>query len=370
MSRQSHQHLNNNVVLQCIIMFLIHVSAIAFTLKLNNGIVAPRVQTLTKYQSQDKQDKIKNNLCFQHGLCFYHVLRATNEGGNNDEKSSSDDDNVLENLQNKFNYDGRLNQGDQNHRCGFITLIGAANMGKSTLLNSLLQETLCTTTHRPQTTRHAILGVLSSEEQSCQLCFTDTPGVIGDTAYKLQDGMMEAVKGAFYDSDVILIVTDLFSTPIPDDILFQRIVTSKKKKIVVINKIDLADKINNIDSNNNQYHNHKNDDISGNIDEEKLYKRTISVAEAVMNWRELVPDALAIIPMAASNGGDDYGVIALRTLLLGGPDVPKAFRDLGRPLRGMFLPGVMSIENNEARDIIPLDPPLYDLETLTDRSER
>lgn len=277
---------------------------------------------------------------------------------------------ILDTLQDKFEYQGRLIRQDPNYRCGYVTLIGAANMGKSTLLNALLQETLCTTTHRPQTTRHSILGVLTSEEESCQLCFTDTPGVIEDPAYKLQDGMMEAVKGAFKNSDVILIITDLFSTPIPDDVLFQRISASKKKKIVVINKIDLADKVNPNSDGKIQYHNLKDQDIEEIEDGQILYKRTVSVAEAVRNWREIVPDALAIVPMVASNGGTDSGVVALRTLLLGGPDVPKAFRDLGRPIQGMFQPGVKFIDNKESRKIIPNGPPLYDTETLTDRSER
>ncbi len=273
---------------------------------------------------------------------------------------------IVQNLQDKFEYEGRLRPGEKDHRCGFVTLIGAANMGKSTLLNALLQETLVTTTHRPQTTRHSILGVLSSVEQSCQICFTDTPGVIGEPAYKLQEGMMEAVKGAFNDSDVIIIVTDMFSTPIPDDILFQRISSSKKKKIVVINKIDLVDKVK-AKKDEKQGPNSGNQELEQSEDE---HKRTVTVPEAVSYWRDLVPDAIAVIPMNASGGGDDVGVIALRTLLLGGPDVPKAFRDLGRPLQGMFKPEVKFIDDDEAKAIIPLGPPLYDSETLTDRSER
>ena len=98
-------------------------------------------------------------------------------------------------------------------RFGYVGLIGAPNMGKSTLLNALLQQDLCIATPKPQTTRHAILGILTSMEQNCQLAFLDTPGIIGDPAYKLQHTMMEAVKSVFTDSDVLLIVTDLFSTP-------------------------------------------------------------------------------------------------------------------------------------------------------------
>ena len=92
------------------------------------------------------------------------------------------------------------------HRCGFVGIVGAPNMGKSTILNALLKEDLCIATRRPQTTRHAILGVMSSPTRQC--CLLDTPGVLeGDGAYKLQANMMEAVKGALKDSDVFLVVT-------------------------------------------------------------------------------------------------------------------------------------------------------------------
>lgn len=277
----------------------------------------------------------------------------------------NDNTDALSSAGGRFDYEGRLLAPDPNYRCGFVSLIGAANMGKSSLLNALLEETLCTTTHRPQTTRHAILGVLTSDANNCQLCFLDTPGIIEDPSYKLQEGMMEAVKGAFRDSDVILVVTDMFSTPIPDDDLFRKLNLSEKKKIVCINKIDLFEKIG---SGENQQRYHGNEE---EFEEEgNRYKRTLSVAEAVLNWRELVPDAVAIIPMSAREGSANVGVTALRTLLLGGPDVPKAFRDLGRPLEGMFLSGMKTINDDEASKIIPISPPLYDLDTLTDKSER
>lgn len=272
---------------------------------------------------------------------------------------------IISTLNEEFGYQGRIDVPDPSFRCGFLSLIGAANMGKSTLLNALIGEELCTATNRPQTTRHSILGVLTSEEQKVQLLFLDTPGVIGETAYKLQEGMMEAVAGAFRDADVVLVITDMFSTPIPDDELFRKLNLCDKKKIVVINKIDLADKVNkDASKDGDQFHN------SDGEDPEQLYRRTVTVEDAVGNWRNLVPDALAIIPCSAMNGFDDVGVTALRTLLCGGPDVGKAFRDLGRPIPGMFLPGVKFIDDETALDLIPISPPLYDPDTLTDRNER
>ena len=266
-------------------------------------------------------------------------------------------ENLLLDLDAAFEYEGRLPAAPvptagatDDFRCGFVGIVGAPNMGKSTMLNALISTDLCVATNRPQTTRHAILGVLTTED--CQLCFHDTPGVIEDPAYKLQEGMMEAVKGTLKSSEVLLVVTDLFSTPIPDDNLFAKLQKSNRPTIVVINKVDLADKVN--------LNSEENDEAG----------RTITVFDAVARWRELLPDAMAIIPTCASRGPDDVGVKAIRQLLTGGPDVPAAIRDLGRPIPGTFKEGVQFISNEEAKRILPVSPPLYDEDTLTDRSER
>lgn len=248
-------------------------------------------------------------------------------------------------------------------RCGFVCLLGAPNQGKSTIVNALLQDQLCATTARPQTTRHAILGLLTTN--TTQACLIDTPGIIEAPAYRLQEGMMEAVVGAFHDADVLLVVTDLFSTPIPDDALFQRVQASRKPKIVCVNKVDLARRVN------------------AAAASEASPDKTVTVEDAVALWRRLVPDAVAILPMSAgesdkrdvANAGDvgganNPGVTALRRILTGGPDVPAAIRDMGRPIPGMFPPGVQFVTDEQARALLPKSPPLYDTEALTDRPER
>ena len=221
-------------------------------------------------------------------------------------------------------------------------------MGKSTLLNALLQEDLCITTARPQTTRHAILGILSME--NAQICLVDTPGIIGEPAYKLQEGMMEAVVGAFHDADVLLVVTDVFSTPFPDDALFRKVQQSRKPVIVVVNKIDLATK------------------VTPESSQEKL---SVSPEQAVALWRQLLPTAVAILPVCANQGPEDPGVVAVRRILGGGPNVPAALRSLGRPIQGMFPDGVKTYTDEQLRHLLlPVSPPLYDPDILTDRTER
>ena len=204
--------------------------------------------------------------------------------------------NLLRELDGAFEYEGRIpatsfptgSASSDNFRCGFVGIVGAPNMGKSTLLNVLIDTDLCVATNRPQTTRHSILGVLTTED--CQICFYDTPGVIKDPAYKLQQGMMDAVKGTLKNSEVLLVVTDLFSTPIPDDNLFAKVQKSTRPTIVVINKVDLADKVN------------------PDSDENGQVGRTITVFDAIARWRQLLPDAVAIIPTCASKGPEDVGV--------------------------------------------------------------
>ena len=258
--------------------------------------------------------------------------------------AKSEGDDLLRELNSFFSYDGRL-PAKENFRCGFVSILGAPNMGKSTLLNALLQEDLSVATKWPQTTRHAILGIITTND--CQLCLVDTPGIIENPAYKLQEGMMEAVIGAFHDSDVLLVVTDIFSTPIPDDKIFQKVRDSGKPTIVVINKVDLAGSTN---------------AIIGN--------QTVSVTNAVANWRSLLPNALAIFPVCASEGPENEGIVALRKLLLGGDNLPHAIRSLGRPIPGMFKPGHNFLTDDDAKALLPKSPPLYDEENLTDRTER
>jgi len=250
-----------------------------------------------------------------------------------------------------FEFEGHsfFDEYPEDYRCGFVSILGAPNMGKSTLLNALIQEDLCIATARPQTTRHAILGLISTE--TCQVCLVDTPGVIDDPAYKLQEGMMQAVIGAFHDADVLLVVTDLFSTPIPDDELFEKVKCSDKPVIVAVNKVDLSTKVNTASPENQD--------------------KTVTAEQAVAMWRLLLPDALAIVPCAASEGPEEIGVVALRNLLVGSPDVGAAFRDLGRPLQGMFHPSIGTLISDEvAQSLLPKSPPLYDQEVLTDRTER
>lgn len=117
---------------------------------------------------------------------------------------------------------------------GFVNIFGAPNAGKSTLLNALLGERLVITSHKVQTTRHRIVGILN--EPNYQIVFSDTPGII-EPKYKLHQKMMLQVKSALEDADVAILMHDI-NEPIDD---FQAIVDMLKLKvpaILLLNKID------------------------------------------------------------------------------------------------------------------------------------
>ena len=91
------------------------------------------------------------------------------------------------------------------HKAGFVNIIGAPNVGKSTLMNVLVGERLSIITSKAQTTRHRILGIVNDDEY--QMVFSDTPGII-DPAYKMHEGMMTFVNMAISDADVLLVMVE------------------------------------------------------------------------------------------------------------------------------------------------------------------
>lgn len=126
----------------------------------------------------------------------------------------------------------------ENHKCGFVNIIGKPNVGKSTLMNALVGEKLSIITSKSQTTRHRITGILNGED--FQIVYSDTPGIILNPAYKLQESMNNFVSGSLQDADIILFITDIFeqSEDEPEDTL-RKLKHIESPKILLINKIDI-----------------------------------------------------------------------------------------------------------------------------------
>lgn len=121
----------------------------------------------------------------------------------------------------------------EGHRSGYVALIGKPNVGKSTLMNALVGRKLSIVTRKPQTTRHRVLGILSTED--LQIIFLDTPGII-KPRYRLHESMMHNVEDAVADADMLVFMADAKQSR-PDE--FSLDVIRDRQAMLVINKMDL-----------------------------------------------------------------------------------------------------------------------------------
>lgn len=150
------------------------------------------------------------------------------------------------------------------HKAGFVNIVGNPNVGKSTLMNSLVGERISIITSKAQTTRHRIMGIVNTEDM--QIVYSDTPGVLSPN-YKLQESMLNFSQSALIDADVLLYVTDVVETPTKNRSFLERVASQTIPVLLVINKIDL---------------------LKDQKDLEKL----------VEEWKSLLPNA-EIIPVSA-----------------------------------------------------------------------
>ena len=125
-------------------------------------------------------------------------------------------------------------------RSGFIAIIGAPNVGKSTLLNQLLGQKIAITSEKPQTTRHRILGVVHQPE--AQLIFLDTPG-IHRARGTLNVRMVEVAMKVMGDVDLVVFLTDATYPDNPSDGIILKYLRKRDLPVILtINKVDLMEK--------------------------------------------------------------------------------------------------------------------------------
>jgi len=123
----------------------------------------------------------------------------------------------------------------QNHRSGFVNIVGNPNVGKSTLMNRLVGEKLSIITPKSQTTRHRIIGIVNTPEY--QVVYSDTPGVLRPN-YKLQEQMLNFSLSALDDADVLLYVTDVVEKTDKNDEFLSKVQRLNLPVLLLINKID------------------------------------------------------------------------------------------------------------------------------------
>ena len=184
------------------------------------------------------------------------------------------------------------------HKSGFVNIIGNPNVGKSTLMNSFVGEKLSIITSKAQTTRHRILGIVNGDD--FQMVISDTPGII-KPAYELQSSMMDFVKAALDDADVLVYMVEIGEKDLKDEKFFEKIINSKIPVLLLINKIDIS-----------------------NQEELEEYSQM---------WKEKVPNA------------EIYPVSALKNF-----HIKEVF--------------------NRIVELLPLSPPFYPKDQLTDKPER
>jgi GTP-binding protein Era len=119
--------------------------------------------------------------------------------------------------------------------CGYVALIGKPNTGKSTLMNALVGEKLSITAHRPQTTRHQILGIKTSDDYQC--IFVDTPGIHDSRKKAIHRYMNRAATSMLDDVDLICVLIDINAYNQDDEKILRR-VSGYRNVLVVLNKID------------------------------------------------------------------------------------------------------------------------------------
>jgi GTPase len=184
------------------------------------------------------------------------------------------------------------------HKAGFVNIIGNPNVGKSTLMNAFVGERLSIITSKAQTTRHRILGIVNGED--FQVILSDTPGII-KPAYEMQKSMMDFVKSAFEDADVLIYMIEIGEKELKDEAFFNKIVHSKIPVLLLLNKIDKSN-------------------------QEQL-------EEQIALWKEKVPNA------------EIYPISALENF-----NVKEVFARI--------------------LELLPLSPPYYPKDALTDKPER
>lgn len=123
-------------------------------------------------------------------------------------------------------------------KSGFVNIIGRPNAGKSTLMNALVGERMSIITHKPQTTRHRIIGILTGEH--FQVVFSDTPGYVKKPSYQMHKAMNRFVEGTVDDADLMLFVFDLTEELEDDNPIIDILKKTEAPIMLILNKKDLV----------------------------------------------------------------------------------------------------------------------------------
>ncbi|MGB2427507.1 MAG: GTPase Era [Alteromonas sp.] len=129
---------------------------------------------------------------------------------------------------------------DLHTRCGMVAIVGRPNVGKSTILNQLLEQKVSITSRKPQTTRHRILGI--DTRDNCQTIYVDTPGLHSEEKRAINRVMNRAASSSLGEVNLILFVVEGTRWTDDDEMVLNKIKASRLPCWLVVNKIDKIDK--------------------------------------------------------------------------------------------------------------------------------
>lgn len=124
-------------------------------------------------------------------------------------------------------------------KSGYVALLGRPNVGKSTLMNALVGEKISITAHKPQTTRHKILGIKSTHDYQC--IFVDTPGIHSDQKKAINRYMNRAAKSTINDVDLVCVLIEANNFHKQDKVIIESL-KAIKNVVFILNKIDMQSK--------------------------------------------------------------------------------------------------------------------------------
>lgn len=129
-----------------------------------------------------------------------------------------------------------MNSPNKEFRSGYIALIGRPNVGKSTLMNFILGQKISITSHRPQTTRHRILGIKTTD--TVQSVYVDTPGIHDNEKKAMNRYMNRTAGSSFKDVDVIVLLVEAMKWTNEDELVIKRLQNVSVPVVLAVNKVD------------------------------------------------------------------------------------------------------------------------------------
>ncbi len=123
-----------------------------------------------------------------------------------------------------------------NYRCGYVTIVGRPNVGKSTLLNHILGQKISITSSKPQTTRHRILGIKSTGH--AQVIYVDTPGIHTQARRAMNRYMNRVASASLQDVDLIIFMVEALRWTDEDEAVLERLQQTKAPVLLLANKVD------------------------------------------------------------------------------------------------------------------------------------